>query len=334
LCANAAEEFGPGSKLQVLLPIQVDGKVGLIDSEGNVVIEPSYLDVHTFTDDKLTPAETEEGVGYIDRRGEMVLQPECEDASPFSNDLAAVKTEEGWRYIDRTGATVIAGPFEKAGSFSDKGVAVVKAESGYGMIDRAGEYVLLPNLRIMGLGFGEQGWACGKLTNGECVYVSSDGMIALRKSTGAAFLFQQGLAPFRTRDGKWGYMDRSGAVVIAPTFKWAHGFAANGLAAVLVGRDTGAANGYIDRTGEFKIKPRYRNAGSFASGLAAVQDWDTEKWGYINEAGEVVIPFRYLYAMGFVQGAQLARVYLTKTETGYIASPTPRWTAARPSTWP
>ena len=48
------------------------------------------------------------------------------------------------------------------------------------------------------------------------------------------------------------------------------------------------------------IDPQYEDAQAFSEGLAAVQK--NGKWGYINEDGEVVIPFEYDIAFVFNEG--------------------------------
>lgn len=66
-----------------------------------------------------------------------------------------------------------------------------------------------------------------------------------------------------TVDGKDGFMDRTGTVVIEPRYEKAYPFK-EGLAAVQVrGRW-----GYIDTNGRTVIEPRFAMAGFFSEGLA------------------------------------------------------------------
>lgn len=46
---------------------------------------------------------------------------------------------------------------------------------------------------------------------------------------------------------------------------------------------------FYDKTGEWAIRPQFLKAEPFGEGLAAVMDWATEEYGFINEAGEWVI---------------------------------------------
>lgn len=86
------------------------------------------------------------------------------------------------------------------------------------------------------------------------------------------------------KDGKYGFIDIKGNMVIPPMFTSAKYFS-EGLAAVLVGGQSYIDSstdggqyissekgkwGYIDRTGEIKIPPQFSEAREFSEGLAAV----------------------------------------------------------------
>lgn len=58
----------------------------------------------------------------------------------------------------------------------------------------------------------------------------------------------------------------------------------DGLARV---RDANENWGFIDKTGKVVISCKWKNAHNFSDGLAAVQDVQG-KWGYINKTGKVV----------------------------------------------
>jgi hypothetical protein len=80
----------------------------------------------------------------------------------------------------------------------------------------------------------------------------------------AAFAFSEGRALIQDR-GRWGYIDRSGAVVIEPRFGRALGFY-EGLAAVSIDGKWG----FVDADGELAIEPRFATCGSFRDGRASV----------------------------------------------------------------
>src|SRR5712692_378744 len=89
---------------------------------------------------------------------------------------------------------------------------------------------------------------------------------AKRKDTTAFFLIQQ--------DGKWGYIDKTGSIVIKPEFEEAFPYS-EGLAAVRVRGKWG----YVNDKGNMIINPRFDLAAPFSegSGLVVLSD----KVGYV-----------------------------------------------------
>ncbi|MEO0020342.1 MAG: WG repeat-containing protein [candidate division WOR-3 bacterium] len=73
-----------------------------------------------------------------------------------------------------------------------------------------------------------------------------------------------GLFPVKVKD-KWGYIDKTGNLVINPQFDDAWSFS-EGLAVVQIGDKLG----YIDKTGNLVISPQFAFASAFSEGLAAV----------------------------------------------------------------
>ena len=66
--------------------------------------------------------------------------------------------------------------------------------------------------------------------------------------------------------GSWGYVDRTGKVVIPAQFAEGRDFA-DGMAAVKIKDNWG----YIDRTGKVVITPQFAAGRRFADGMAAVK---------------------------------------------------------------
>jgi hypothetical protein len=84
-------------------------------------------------------------------------------------------------------------------------------------------------------------------------------------------------------NGKWGYIDSTGKVVIKPQFAWAEEFS-EGLAAF---ENEDGKHGYVDETGKIVIEAKFDNWTEFSEGLAAVSvDFE---WGYIDKTGKWAI---------------------------------------------
>lgn len=161
--------------------------------------------------------------------------------------------------------------------------------------------------------------------------------ICLFASPGSSHEVPEGLTyfpcPFYSpTDGKWGFIDRSGKVVITPAYTYATSFH-EGLAQVKVkegialidleGRRVGTSLlpkfvkfhdgmgmvfvghpgrlGYVDRTGRMVIPARFDDGDDFSEGVAPARLVGGVH-GYIDKTGKFVIPPNFLMADPFKEG--------------------------------
>jgi len=102
-----------------------------------------------------------------------------------------------------------------------------------------------------------------------------------RGASSASSGFSQGMAPVK-KDGKWGYIDITGKIIIDFRFDDAYEFS-DDLARVVIGQKSG----YINKNGELVIKPQYDDCSEFHEGVAvAMLD---NKYGFISKSGEWII---------------------------------------------
>ena len=105
-----------------------------------------------------------------------------------------------------------------------------------------------------------------------------------------------GLFPVFVQNGKHGYINKKGDIVINPQFDFALPFS-EGLAPVKLAEKLG----YIDKTGKYVINPQFDEAFGHAEGLAAVYNLG-DGWGYINKKGDIVINPQFYFAHPFSEG--------------------------------
>ena len=144
--------------------------------------------------------------------------------------------------------------------------------------------------------------------------------------------FSNGIACVK-KDGKWGYVDKVGNIIIDFKYDEAGDFSEEGLAPV---KNENFKWGYIDKTGNTVIDFQYIGADKFYEGIAQVQkDYqeylyidvngnaindstykegtncsdnligvakDEKHWGYIDKSGNIVIDFKYLEVSCFENG--------------------------------
>ena len=92
-----------------------------------------------------------------------------------------------------------------------------------------------------------------------------------------------------TQDGKVGYIDISGKIVIPAGFTHGRDFS-EGLAAVFSGKDDGWY--YIDPSGKRAFNGTFEKAEAFSEGLTAVAN-ENLKFGYINNTGKNIVMPQY-----------------------------------------
>jgi hypothetical protein len=261
--------------------------------------------------------------GFMDRTGQVVIPPAFEDERDFFHGLAAVEMSEGhWGYINEKGKLAIAARFDEVRDFIEE-LAPVRIGRKWGYVETAGRMAVEP--RYQSAGEFHEGlarvhlWskvACtaGNFTSDDAPFYAFH-LLEDDKSDRSG-CFPQG--------GKFGYIDKTGKMVIAPQFFAAQDFS-EGLAAVRVEETVDSKFGYIDRSGHMAIAPRFHQAGPFSEGLAAVETSarvvgthvEDIAWGFIDKAGVIEIPDKYNFAGNFSEG--LARVAIQLgVSMGYV----------------
>jgi len=157
--------------------------------------------------------------------------------------------------------------------------------------------------------------------NGKGGYINRGGTIVIDPIYDSVFDFREGLAKVGL-NGKYGYINTKGEVVIEPIYTIAFGFA-EGLAAVAEKRHLG----FIDREGVLKIPYKFTGFSAyFSEGLAAVcLEYFFGKGLcrilYIDKSGDIVLEIKpktnEFFDLGDFRNG-LARVCSKSGKCGYI----------------
>jgi WG containing repeat len=204
---------------------------------------------------------------------------------------------------------------------------VIIVDDKYGVIDRTGKVIVPPQFRLI-LDF-VGGMARVELGD-HWTYISEAGVLMNRTfdepervmEKADFYNFSEGLAVTRVGGaehvhpegfselvgGKYGFIDKTGKVVIPVTFDHAARFS-GGLAAVMKGTKWG----FIDKTGQFAIPAIYDRAENVVDGVAFVYLHD--KWGLIDAKGKTILPPTFDQIRDFHDG--LAQVRLAGKD-GFI----------------
>lgn len=199
--------------------------------------------------DVLVPVEQDEAWGYARGDGTLAIAPQFERAYRFVEGRALVRRDGRYGFIDTSGAAVIPPTYAAARPFSE-GRAPVRPDSLWGFVDRAGTMVIEPQFR----------WAARPAVDSLSPTVP-DSLAPAPQASGPTLVppigpttyFSEGRARIR-RDGRWGFIDRAGEVVIPPRFARAGSFR-DGLARV---RFADGRTGYVTRDGTVVWPPTRR----------------------------------------------------------------------------
>jgi hypothetical protein len=152
-------------------------------------------------------------------------------------------------------------------------------------------------------------------SNGKAGYMNTQGAIVIAPQFDEAWRFSEGLAAVR-KGTQWGFIDRTGAFVIPLQFTTRPDDFSDGLAAIHT--DNGL-HGFINKTGAVVIQPQTNYVTSFSEGLAAISV--NGQSGFIDKTGKIVIQPQFEQVRAFSDGLAAVKVRSSPTASalwGYI----------------
>ena len=198
---------------------------------------------------------------------------------------------------------------EQCGFKNDAGNVIVKAEYDFcGGFNEGMAYLLKKNMKSDSDG----GYYLG--------YTNSSGELVIPVNIEADYGwmldardFSEGVVAVLNK-GKWGYLDKQGSTVIPFEYETASDFS-NSLATVSKDYQYGA----IDRAGKTVIDMKYSRLGEFKEGLATFTPADSDKNGFINTQGKVIVKPIWDQTMPFSEGrAAVAKGDYENAKWGFI----------------
>lgn len=175
---------------------------------------------------QIIPAADDSKYAYYDQEFKKIAG-DFDYASAINGEIGAVCEDGIWYFVDQEGKKTEKNGF-KSIVMDEKGIAFrndrsfAEKDDGYVMLDVSGKQI------------GKQVYEDAKL------FLESDGLAAIKEN------------------GKWGYIDKDGKIVIEPQFEEAHSFL-NGYAAV----KTHGKWGYINEKGKLVIEEKFIDARDF-----------------------------------------------------------------------
>jgi hypothetical protein len=247
--------------------------------------------------------------GYCDSNKNILITPQYDYVERFTKQGIAKVIRNGKHgYINTAGKEIIVCKYRKSGYFYyNRTFAWLDDKAG--LIDTNGAEII-PFIYDSILFNPSSPQLIAVHQNGKWGFYNANGKLLVPPTFEDAQHTHQGFAAIM-QGNKWGFVDSLGKVVITPRYGNVDYFV-DGLCAVMVEGKWG----FINTKGYYTVKPAYRRLYHFQNQGAWAQNHE-EKWGLIDTTGKVVIPFIYDRASYFKEG--LAYVELNK-KWGYIDS--------------
>lgn len=227
-------------------------RVGLMNTRGVVFISAKYDNISTISNGRYI-VEKNELLGLIDRNGKEIFPCKYEDIGELSEGLVYIAKEDSYVYSDYNGQLKDSLSFLDAMSFNN-GLAKVETETGIGIINSNIEFVIPPfynNLKWL-----------------------NDSLLSYSEGR------------------KFGVINLLGDTIVNLNYDYIGDYQ-EGLALVSF-NDT---VNYIDERGKvaiggfFQTYPNYKSKGSFVNGSAIIVR--AGKYGRINNSGDIVSEIQY-----------------------------------------
>ena len=304
-----------------------------------------YLLLNSFLHAQPEVFENEQGLqGLRDKKtGNIILEPQYDQIKEFHEGIAAVELNWGWRYIDSIGKQLVPPIYTQANDFkhgrgllrkdtinywvtpqgrlitlgsgiintsNDPVYYELSKNSKYGIIDSSGVEVLPIEYDIIYTIKGHSYFMTYKIVDNKAKY----GFANLSDKIVVPAIYDNVMADRNLiklyKDGKCGYMDSTGKIVLPLIYK----------AALYYGDSIFGVNdkdGYrlVINTGEEVSLRRYGYMSPYSKDKIIASN-KRNKWGLIDSKGNKIIPFRY---SSITSEKNLLKVRKGK-KTGYINS--------------
>lgn len=238
--------------------------------------------------------------GFMDTNGLPYIPPKFTYASNFSNGLAVVTIDDKFGYVNKNGDLIIDYRFDDAQDFMH-GRAIVEKDEKVGLIDPTGKFILEPKYQDIG-SFSEGVFYVQ--TEDGYKYFNLEGNPVFDILFDEAFSFENGKA-YVSIDGENGYIGKDGNF--------------------LVSSSKGKINHYYDSIYILELRDSmtfvYQNDslvnGMYFDQIGSLNEQRAivlkdDKYGYVNEKAEVVIPIDLIEFSNLFQFAKFENGHAKK----------------------
>ncbi len=273
-----------------------NGRWGVIDRLGKVVVEPKFDDIYLRPDGTIE-AKNGSSKFYYDEKGRALLEFDPYKPTVFDEDgLAAYWINGKYGLINRSGEWIIKPTLGYVHRFGPSMQYVVHYNGGVGVIDIRNNRWIIPNDFQYIEKLSNSGLAVAK-KKGLYGYIDKTGNWALNpgKFESLSSFDQDGFAIVK-ENSKCGVIDTKFEWVIKPISEEAYCFSRFDEFGHLK-YTSGGKIGLLNKQGKVVVAAKYDLIASPRMGLYSVKL--NNKWGFIDTEGKVKIPLKFDSATSF-----------------------------------
>lgn len=286
-------------------------KWGYMNPRGKIQIKQIFDQAMDFQANGIAVVSVNGRYGLINHGGNYVVEPIYDSISDFSEGRAQVIDNDGFKIINTSGKVLTSKAYSFIGSFENGralfGEALGDGQYLYGFLDRQGKEVV-PAEFLTANEF-QDDKAVVQLPSKEYALINKNGKVLHKYPYPFVGNLGEGLLAFKeTEDGKFGYIDVKGTIVIPPKFTSAMPFE-YGRAIVNMAEDYGEDYGLIDREGKFIYPPVYNDIHHLGKNRVAIGKAIKEgspfygsNYALGTTDGKVLTEFKYLTILEFKEG--------------------------------
>lgn len=258
-------------------------KRGIVDHSGKIIVEPQYKEIKDFSENISAVKNFDDKIGFINLAGEEIVKPQYDGFVRFINGFSEVEIGNKTGIVNKEGKLVIDPIIENFGIIEREGLKSVKINGKWGFVNSNYEIVVRPSFEAVD--YFSEGLVSFKQDN-KWGFLDTEGNIIIEPSFKSVNNFHNGIALVTTIENNQEIIDIKGTPLIsnidffsdAPSFRC-------GLQPIKID----GKYGYINPQGQMIISPQFEEANDFDESYGLASICLDGKWGLIDIKGNIVI---------------------------------------------
>ena len=248
------------------------------------------ISFHNISQSYVVPFANKGLWGYVLSNGNILINNMYKQADPFSDGLAFVFSikEKRWMIIDENNNEINVDaknyiPKNYFG-FGRKGfidsLAQIRVKNKFGYINTTGKFI--HKAEYDKLSEFQDGFAIGRIDEQFFLLGKKGEQIKIKGSIEGVNYVKNGYAPFKNKEGNFGFINTKGEITIPAKFKKV-GYFFNNIAWA---RNINGQIGFININGDWTIAPQFNKVNNFESDDKITSVKKEDKWLFLRASGK------------------------------------------------